>query len=643
MRSITLFIFLLFSIIVVSQNNIISEKQIDSLLHIVENASSNSEKVKLLTSYSGKYRYVKNTKKLIYKAIDISEKTENKNLIATTYYSLGNYYYYNTQLDSSLIYLQKANEFINEVSEPLFKSSILNSMGGVYKKQGNISLSITTMLASKSYLDKIDTLTLSEEEIYKYKGQNLVLNNSLANFYNQMEEYETSLDYYETAYQNALKLNSKVNAGGILTNKGDLLLKMGKYDEALNILLEGKELKLEGKAPLRSIGNSELTIGIAYLKNGYYNEALKSYNKAFQIYSEINNPSGLINTLTERGILYNSQKEYTKAKEDCEIAKTLAIQHKDLEYQAKSCECLFEAYKGLGDFENALENHQLFVIANDSIFSEKNIKKFTQLQMQYDFDKQQEQQKLEVQEKELQRKLYLFFSITVLIIALLLGFFFIKNRNKNKLISKALDEKEVLLKEIHHRVKNNLQVVSSLLSLQQRQTKDSNTQQALQEGRNRVKAMALIHQNLYQDNNLVGVDTQQYITKLVTNLVATYKTTNNSIQVNTNIDPLKLDVDTVIPLGLIINELISNSLKYAFVNRGSGEISVALYIANQVLTLEVNDNGEGLPKDFSIENSDSLGYKLIRSFSQKLDAKINLESSEKGTTITLYINKFKTE
>ncbi|MFK5983654.1 MAG: histidine kinase dimerization/phosphoacceptor domain -containing protein [Flavobacteriaceae bacterium] len=634
---------LFFSISVYSQNNIISIKQVDSLLQIIEKTPTDSEKVTLLSGYSGKYRYVKNTRRFINEAIEISEKKKNKELLAKAYYSLGNYHYYNTQLDSSLISLNIANNYINDVKNPLLKSSILNSMGGVYKKKGNISKSISSMLEAKSYLDKIDTLTLSEEEIYKFKGRNLVLNNSIANFYNQMEEYEISLSYYETAYQNALKLKSNINAGGILTNKGDLLLKMGNYNEALNILLEAKELKLKGNAPLRSIGNSELTIGIAYLKNGYYNEALKSYNKAFQIYSEIDNPSGLINTLTERGILFNNQKDYSNAKKDCETAKNLAIQHNDLEYQAKSCECLFEAYKGLGDFENALENHQLYVIANDSIFSEKNIKKFTQLQMQYDFDKQQEQQKLEAQEKELQRKMYLFFSVTILIIALLLGFFFVKNRNKNKQISKALDEKEVLLKEIHHRVKNNLQVVSSLLSLQQRQTKDSNAQQALQEGRNRVKAMALIHQNLYQDNNLVGVDTQQYISKLVTNLVATYKTTDKSIEVNTNIDPLKLDVDTVIPLGLIINELISNSLKYAFINKNSGEISVALYIANNILALEVNDNGEGLPADFSIENSESLGYKLIRSFSQKLNAKLNLKSSEKGTNITLKINKFKTE
>jgi len=643
LKLITLFIFLFFSIVVVSQNNIISEKQIDSLLQIVENTSSSSEKVKLLSGYSGKYRYIKSTKTLISKAITISEKTENKDLIATAYYSLGNYYYYNTQLDSSLIYLQKANKYVDYIEEPLLKSSILNSMGGVYKKQGNISLSLATMLASKSYIDKIDTLTLSENEINKYKGRNLVLNNSLANLYSQMEEYETSLNYYEIAYQNALKLKSKANAGGILTNKGDLLLKTGKYEEALKILIKAKQLKLEGNAPLRSIGNSELTIGIAYLKNGYYNEALNSYNKAFQIYSEINNPSGLINTLTERGILYNNQKEFAKAKEDCEIAKNLAIQHNDLEYQAKSCECLFKAYKGLGDFKNALKNHQLYVITNDSIFSEKNIKKFTQLQMQYDFNKQQEQQKLEAQEKEQQRKLYLFFSVTILIIALLLGFFFVKNQNKNKQITKALNEKEVLLKEIHHRVKNNLQVVSSLLSLQQRQTKDRNAKQALQEGRNRVKAMALIHQNLYQDNNLVGVDTQQYITKLVNNLVTTYKTGHKNIEIHTKIEPLKLDVDTVIPLGLIINELISNSLKYAFINKSSGEIAVTLHIINNKLQLIVGDNGNGLPTGFSMENSESLGYKLIRSFSQKLDANLDLESSEKGTTITLTVNKFKIE
>ncbi len=643
MKLITYLLFFLFSVSILSQNKSINKKQIDSLLQLVERTPLKADQVSMLSGFSGKYRYVKNTRVLINKAIEISEETKDNEMLAKAYYSLSNFHYYNLQLDSSLVSIEKANNFISAKNDPLLKSSILNTLGGIYKKKGDVDLAISILLESKTILDKIDTLSLSEKERYKYKGQNLVANNSLANFYNKMEEYETALPYYDNAYDNALKLGSLINAGAILSNKGDLLLKMGEYEEALSIILKGKELKKKGNAPSRMIASSDLNIGIAYAKMGFKKKAQASFNEALKIFYKTENPTGIINTLTERGILLNSIKEYEKAKKDCKKAKELSFIHKDLEYQLKSCSCLFEAYKGLGNYEKSLENHELYLKTKDSIFNEKNIKKFTQLQMQYEYDKQQEQQKLIAQKKEQQRKLTLFFAISVLLLAVLLGFFFVKNRNKNKQISKALEEKEILLKEIHHRVKNNLQVVSSLLSLQQRQTKDSSAHQALQEGRNRVKAMALIHQNLYQDNNLVGVDTQQYISKLANNLVATYKTDNKNIQINTNIDALKLDVDTVIPLGLIINELICNSLKYAFKNKASGEISVNLNILNNVLNLTVNDNGEGLPDDFSIEKSDSLGFKLIRSFSQKIEANLDLKSSEKGTKITLLINKYKAE
>jgi len=637
------YLLLLFSISVLSQNKPVNKKQIDSLLQLVEETASKADQVSMLSGFSGKYRYVKNTRILIHKAIEISEETKDNVMLAKAYYSLGNFHYYNLQLDSSLVSIEKANSFISAKNNPLLKSSILNTLGGIYKKKGGIDLAISTLLKSKTILDKIDTLSLSDKERHKYKGQNLVANNTLANFYNKMGEFDTALPYYDTAYQNALKIGSLVNAGAILSNKGDLFLKMGKYEEALSLILIGKELKKKGNAPSRMIANSDLNIGVAYFKLGKTKKALSSYKEALKIYSQVENPSGVLYSLTERGILFNSIKEYEKAKKDCKKAKVLSFIHKDLEYQLKSCSCLFEAYKGLGEYEKALENHELFLKTKDSIFNEKNIKKLTQLQMQYEYDKQQEQQKLVAQKKEQQRKLVLFFAISILIIAILLGFFFVKNRNKNKQISKALEEKEILLKEIHHRVKNNLQVVSSLLSLQQRQTKDSTAHQVLQEGRNRIKAMALIHQNLYQENNLVGVDTQQYITKLANNLVATYKTDNKNIQINTNIEALKLDVDTVIPLGLIINELISNSLKYAFNNKDSGKIFVNLNTHNNALNLTVKDNGERLPDNFSVEKSDSLGFKLIRSFSQKLDAKLTVESSNFGTKITLLINTYNTK
>ena len=231
-----------------------------------------------------------------------------------------------------------------------------------------------------------------------------------------------------------------------------------------------------------------------------------------------------------------------------------------------------------------------------------------------------------------------------LLIAFLLYYLFNLRRKANRLlsikshqISDALRSKEVLLKEIHHRVKNNLQVISSLLSLQSRQLEDDTAREALQSGRNRVKSMALIHEKLYQDEDLVGVDVPGYINKLTSSLVGSYKTSDKDIHIRTDIDPLKLDVDTIIPIGLILNELISNALKYAFDEDHKGTIVVSLRKEKDAIKLQVSDDGQGLPATFSIENSRSLGYRLIKAFSDKLNATLTVEYPPTGTRVSMLI------
>ena len=137
-------------------------------------------------------------------------------------------------------------------------------------------------------------------------------------------------------------------------------------------------------------------------------------------------------------------------------------------------------------------------------------------------------------------------------------------------------EREVLLKEIHHRVKNNLQIISSLLNLQARFIKDKSAVDAVQEGRNRVKSMALIHQKLYQQDNIQGINMPEYIENLSRALLTSYKIKGDRITVDRKVDAIYLDIDTAIPLGLIINELLTNSLKYAFPENEKGELKISL-------------------------------------------------------------------
>lgn len=207
--------------------------------------------------------------------------------------------------------------------------------------------------------------------------------------------------------------------------------------------------------------------------------------------------------------------------------------------------------------------------------------------------------------------------------------------NAEEQIRTSLREKEVLLKEIHHRVKNNLQVISSLLSLQSRQVSDAATLEALRESQHRVRSMALIHEKLYQSDDLARIDFAEYVRNLATYLFRSYKASPAAISLSIETAPdLRLSLDTAIPCGLIVNELVSNALKYAFPDGRSGEIGIAFgQLGDGRYSLKVCDNGVGVPDGFDFRQSPSLGLQLVNTLIEQLDGSIELHRNG-GTEFT---------
>lgn len=204
--------------------------------------------------------------------------------------------------------------------------------------------------------------------------------------------------------------------------------------------------------------------------------------------------------------------------------------------------------------------------------------------------------------------------------------------------NRDLLEKETLLREIHHRVKNNLQLIVSLLNLQSGAVNDSETRTALVESQYRVKSMALIHQMLYQSEMLSLVDFSAYLKQLVHSLQSTYLLADKNIQCNINADSIEFDIETAIPLGLIANELVTNAFKYAFTqfNEGKIDVSVTKTAENQYL-MEVSDNGSGLPANYSLEKTKTLGHKLVNLLTRQIDGKISY-AVNKGTSFRISFN-----
>ena len=209
-----------------------------------------------------------------------------------------------------------------------------------------------------------------------------------------------------------------------------------------------------------------------------------------------------------------------------------------------------------------------------------------------------------------------------------------ENKRAAEQIAKNLKEKEILLKEVNHRVKNNLTVISSLLRLQSHNIKDKQALLALENSRNRIRTMALIHEKLYKSENLAEVDFAIYVKDLCNYLFKSYDLTSEKIKLKLNINDVKLGVNQGIPCALIINELISNTLEHAFPDGRSGEIGIEMKTEDNLSRLIVQDNGIGLPATIDLKDADSLGLQLIQILTEQLHGKLEIDRNN-GTMFTI--------
>ncbi len=206
----------------------------------------------------------------------------------------------------------------------------------------------------------------------------------------------------------------------------------------------------------------------------------------------------------------------------------------------------------------------------------------------------------------------------------------------------SLKEKEALLSEVHHRVKNNMQVIISLLKLQAEKIEDKNYANMLQESQNRILSMALVHEQLYMSKDFANIEFSEYVKSLLNGLFISHGIDTNKVKLNIEIEDVSFDIENAIPCGLIINELVSNSLKHAFPRQGEGNISIVLQSINEVeLELTVSDDGVGIPEDLDIRAAESMGLHIVRILAeQTLEGKMDLDRTE-GTHFHFQLKRSK--
>jgi two-component sensor histidine kinase len=216
-----------------------------------------------------------------------------------------------------------------------------------------------------------------------------------------------------------------------------------------------------------------------------------------------------------------------------------------------------------------------------------------------------------------------------------------KRRDAEKRVQASLAEKEILLREVHHRVKNNLSVMNSLLRIQEDYVADSAHRKILADARNRVRSMAVAHEKLYQSESLAELDVEEYVGSLVDHLVFSAADVRKRVTLTKKIDNISFGLDTAIPVGFIVTELVTNCLKHAFPGEREGEIQISLDRSNDLeFALTVSDNGVGVPKEIDFGSPGSLGLELVDTFVQKLRGKLEVEQGG-GTRVRVRFREIK--
>ncbi|NOT37240.1 MAG: sensor histidine kinase [Saprospiraceae bacterium] len=448
-------------------------------------------------------------------------------------------------------------------------------------------------------------------------------------------------DNYSNLYRTYLLINNTIAAEEMISNVkisilncsnpaslaryhdefGKYFYKRNEYDSAFYYFQKSSEFYFRAKDSIRGM-NALSQLGLVYLKKDLPSLAIKHFKAYYDYVQLYGSNQNKIHGALQMASTYNKLSDGIQALSYVIEAEKIANKVGDKYSRKNILDYKAWAYENVKEYETALKAYHSYMdYYKDTLIPEQRLKEIENLRTKYEIEKKEST--IEVQKQQLRNGNIILLSIIGILTLLSIGAIVLYLFNKK--LKKSNKEKEFLIKEIHHRVKNNLQVLSSLLHLQSRYIKDEVALDAMREGQNRVDAMGLIHQKLYTGNNLANVEMREYVSKLGNSLLDSFGIHDNRIEIVYNLSKLYLDVEKAIPLGLIINELITNSLKHAFDPLEKGIITIELhknYLDNDYLV--VSDTGRGNRQQRDEKQNASFGTGLISILTEKLNGKIEI-------------------
>lgn len=506
----------------------------------------------------------------------------------------------------------------------------------------------------------------------------------------------TALGDYEKTYQNYLKAlriaresNDIRNESGILFSIGNMYSKQGLNDEALKMFTAQLEDSLRTPKHMLSgiymmlgnvhwgMGNHELAsmnwragiqhsfsvehrvqmtrrascfhnLGYWYMKQNKVDSALYVCGKALEIRNEIKDTRGIISSHSRFGEMYTELKNYPRAEEHLLIALSYLTEDTYLKKKVNLYLALARNYSAMKKHEKAEEYYEKHLEAHDKFVNESNIEQITTLKKDFEFETERKEKDVALkksrEELEIrkQRNQWLLIGGCIILVFAILGLiaYLTIRKSKKKIaiqklkLEQSVKDKELLLKEVHHRVKNNLQVVNGLLQIQSNRSNNKEVKDILEQSQGRIFSISVIHELLYNDPDDQSVDASDYIDQLIQQ---NFKIQGGSCSFDSTTGGISLTMDDAIPLGLILNEMITNSFKHGFVPEKEGEISIelkALCTEEYQYSFSYKDNGKGFDKKILDPKRKSLGLRIIDLMTEQMDGKLKLDSSN-GINYTL--------
>ena len=593
----------------------------------------------------------------------VEQKAQDTNLV-NLYTQLGNELLANKTPEEVLDLGTKAKRLADELK---FDRGRLNAMNVLAKYYQDVKEYKQSQAIFEEYIAMSKTLKIPQGVM---QGKN-----NLALVYFDKGDYPMALHYHFAALKEAESLKDYTSIPIYYSNIARVYYASNQYEKAIEYTENALKIEEEHNASPKSIIIRSINLSTYYTDFGYpektihllkrmlaFNDSTLQ-NPVFAAYMHANLGDAYIHLekyldaidviilaypTFEGSDRMRAQLDLNLANANSFIGKTatalsyleaglgIAHQSKEPEFERFAYETASLVYKNLGNHKQSLDYFERASILKDSLLGAEQSNAIVQMQIL--FETQQKEDSIAMQTAALaneravsdQKSWLLRISVVALIVVTLLSFFIVRLYRKAKHQKEAIEQKneenELLLGEIHHRVKNNLQVISSLLALQERSITDDKARSAIVEGRERVQSIGLIHKHLYQNNQFSNIEMKGYITHLLDGLLETMSEKSKPVQLEVDIPEYYLDVDSAVPLGLMINELVVNALKHAYTDVSEPLLRVSLRKENEETVWEVVDNGHGKKED--VEQSSSFGMKMIRSLTRQLGASFQVNEKD---------------